>query len=302
MFTVVAKQMVVMGIFMFLGAVIYKTKLVSNEGTKTLTNLLIYVITPVALFRSMCIERTPENLKAFALSFVLCGIAQGTGLLISHFLYKGDAIDNFATSYPNCGFFGIPVIEAVMGTKAVFYMAPLVFFVGTLQHSYGVSLLLGNKSDFKWKRLFLAPNTVGFAAGILVFLTGTGPKIPEILVKCVNITANMNSFFAMTILGIFFIQADLSQLYKNIKIYIISFVRILAVPLLCAFIFRFIAVPFEMKMAILLAFAGPVGSNVANYSLLYGKDYGTASLYVAVSTVLCLGTLPLFSALAEKII
>lgn len=302
MFSIVSKQMIVMGIFMFLGAVLYKTELVSKEGSKTLTNILIYIITPVAIFKSLCIERTAENMQAFALSFLLCGVAQLVGLFASHFCFKKQPIEDFAASFANVGFFGIPVIEAVLGSRAVFYMAPLVFFVGTLQHSYGVSLLLGKKSSFNWKRVLFAPNTIGLLAGMLAFFTNLGTKIPETLMKCVSLTSNMSAFYAMTILGIFFIQADLKQLYKNFKIYLISFIKLLAVPVLVAVLFKFIPASYDMKMAILLAFAGPVGSNVANYALLYDKDYSTASLYVSVSTVLCLVSLPLFSAIAEAIL
>lgn len=302
MVLVVAKQMVVMGIFMFLGAVLFKTELVSKEGSRTLTNILIYVITPLVIFKSFCIEPTSENIKAFFLSCMLCTITQTIGLLGSHLCFRNRPLEDFATAYPNAGFFGIPVIEAVLGSKAVFYMAPLAFLVGTLQHSFGVSLLLGKKAQFTFKRFILAPNTIAFIAGVFAFFTGWGTEIPEVLGKCVSIISNMSAFFAMTVLGIFFIQADLSQLYKNARIYLISFLRLLVFPLLSAVVLKFFPVDFTMKMAILLAFAGPVGSNVANYSLLYNRDYSTASLYVAVSTVLCLLTLPLFSMIIEKIL
>ena len=49
---------------------------------------------------------------------------------------------------------------------------------------------------------------------------------------------------------------------------------------------------FDMKMALLLAIACPVGSNVAVYAQLHGKDYGYAVETVVISTLLSALTIP----------
>lgn len=301
MFTIVGRQMIFMGTFMFLGAILFKTGLVSKEGSKSLVNLLIYIVAPAAIFKSMCIERTTENIKAFGLSFVLCAFIQIIELIVAHICFKKSPIEDFASTYAS-GFFGLPLIEGVLGPKAVFFMAPMVVFVGTLQHTYGVRLLVGKQNKFDFKRLILAPNAVCFVLGSIVFFTNIGPKFPPVINKCISLTSDMNAFFTMTILGTYIAQADLRQLYKNIKIYLVAFIRLIALPLLCLLIFKFIPVDYNIKMSILLASAAPVGPNVANYSLLFNKDYGTASLHVVVSTILCLITLPLFGALVEKLL
>lgn len=302
MFDIVINQIIVMAIFMIAGSVLFKTKIISHEGSKTLTSLLIYFINPVAVIRSFCMECTPQKIKTLGLCFALCALVLIISLLFSHSLFRKKPLQEFAASYPNSGFFGIPLIQAVFGSEAVFYIVPLVFLVGALQYSYGVYLLTGSKKAICIKRILLSPNGVALLIGLFLFLTGLGNRLPAVVTQCINTTANMNTFCAMAVLGIFVVQSDLSQLYKKLDIYLISVLRIMIVPLICTLIFRFIPVDYTMKFAILLAFAGPVGSNVANYSLLYNADYATASLYVAVSTVLCLITLPLFTVIAEKIL
>ena len=47
-----------------------------------------------------------------------------------------------------------------------------------------------------------------------------------------------------------------------------------------------------MKLAILLAAACPVGSNVAVYAQLHGKDYAYAVETVVISTLLAVATIP----------
>ena len=55
----------------------------------------------------------------------------------------------------------------------------------------------------------------------------------------------------------------------------------------------------SMKYALLLAIACPVGSNVAVYAQLHGKDYPYAVETVVVSTILSLGTIPLLMVCAS---
>lgn len=301
MISIVSHQMLIMGIYFILGIILYKGKIISKEGSKTLSSLLIYLITPVSIVRSFCIPFTADKFNQFLICFVMCALVQSIGIVVSHIFFKNKPVEEYATSYANTGFFGIPVIQACLGTEAVFYIAPLVVFTGALQHTYGAKLLL-NTSRIDIKRIIFAPNVIGLVVGLVIFVSGLGTHIPAIFNQCIDAIANMNAFFAMTILGVFFAQSDLTLLYKKGTLYLISLLRLLVIPLLCAFVFRFIPVDYTIKLAILLSFAGPVGSNIANYSLLFNKDYGTACLYVAISTVFCIGTLPLFTKLAEVIL
>ena len=57
----------------------------------------------------------------------------------------------------------------------------------------------------------------------------------------------------------------------------------------------------EMKMAILIAAACPVGSNVAVYAHLHDRNYPYAVETVVISTILSLISIPLLVALAQMV-
>ena len=57
----------------------------------------------------------------------------------------------------------------------------------------------------------------------------------------------------------------------------------------------------EMKMAILIAAACPVGSNVAVYAHLHDRNYPYAVETVVISTILSLISIPLLMALAQMV-
>jgi predicted permease len=56
-----------------------------------------------------------------------------------------------------------------------------------------------------------------------------------------------------------------------------------------------------MKLALLLAIACPVGSNVAVYAQLHGKDYPYAVGTVVISTLLAVVTIPAAAWIARMI-
>lgn len=56
------KQIVIMFILMFLGAGLFKTGKISKEGTKSLGNILIYVIMPAVVVKAFLTQFTWERL------------------------------------------------------------------------------------------------------------------------------------------------------------------------------------------------------------------------------------------------
>ena len=108
-----------------------------------------------------------------------------------------------------------------------------------------------------------------------------------------TITA-MNTPLAMIVSGVYLAQSDLVAMFKNRNTYFVCFVRLVVIQLITVVLFKFL--PFgslELKTAILITAACPVGSNVAVFAQAYDKDYHSAVEHVCLSTVLCLVTVPL---------
>ena len=78
--------------------------------------------------------------------------------------------------------------------------------------------------------------------------------------------------------------------------------RLLIIPLITIAVFQIL--PFgsmDVKLAILIAAACPVGSNVAIFAQQYHCDYREAVEQVCLSTIVCLITLPFVTALSAAI-
>ena len=102
----------------------------------------------------------------------------------------------------------------------------------------------------------------------------------------------MNAPLAMIALGTFLANGELRDIFTDIRLYKVSAVRLLLIPLMTILMLKLFPEG-EMRMAILIAAAAPIGSNVAVYAEINGCDYSYAAKIVCLSTLLSIVTMPL---------
>ena len=96
---------------------------------------------------------------------------------------------------------------------------------------------------------------------------------------------------------------DIVELLKDRRIYTISFIKLIIIPLMILILFIFIPfVPVEIKYVILLATCTPVGLTASLYSQLFGGDYVHTAKLIGLSTILSLFTIPVFVYVMELVI
>lgn len=115
-------------IFIIIGMVTGKKKLVTPEGRRCLTNLVLYVILPCNIVKSFIIEFSYRMLLNFAIILLIAAGVQIFCLLLSRFLFnrlEEDAkhIFQYATVCSNSGFMGYPMAESIYGLTGLSYAA-----------------------------------------------------------------------------------------------------------------------------------------------------------------------------------
>ena len=293
MILILVKQILQMFLLAGIGYLLFKGGKISLEGSKTIGNILIYGSLPAVNINGFRIERTAEHVSgllwsaAAALTIVLLSI------LISHFVFRKDGVAAFATSFTNPGFFGIPLIVASLGQGAVFYAAPFIAFLNIGQWTYGVSRLNGQPvlQGFQPKKLIKAPFVIAILVGIFLFATQL--PLPAIVENCLSNVAGLNTPLAMFTVGVYLAQTDLVKMFGRRTLYLVSALRLLVIPVLSLLILSLLPSSMHvMKTVLLIVAACPVGSNVAVYAQLHGKDYPYAVETVIISTLLSIVTIP----------
>lgn len=299
---ILLNQIIIMFILMCIGFVFYKAKFISDQGSKDIGKILLYLVIPVVIVKNFMIERSAENISALLSSVFISLVAMGIAILVSWvFFGKKDGVANFSSSFSNAGFIGIPLISATLGEGAVFYISMMIVLINALQWTYGVFVMSGDKSVMKPKNIITNPIVIAVFIGICLFASGI--KMPSLVSDVFDLVSGLNTPLAMMVSGVYLAQCDLPAMLRKKKIYIVSFVRLVLIPLLTLAVFALVPVGgVAICMAVLIAAACPVGSNVAIFAQAYQSDYRSAVEQVSMTTIFCLFTLPLVVTVAGMVL
>lgn len=322
MIKIIFVQILIMFLLSAVGFLMFRAGKISSEGSKCIGNILVFLSLPCVIIRGFLVEKTPERVSGLLISAFFALLILLLSMLVSRLLLGRHALDNFGGSFSNPGFFGVPIIVATFSDGAVFYVASFIAFLNLLQWTYGVYLLdnsgedgmvrrkektaaaeapsIGEKIIGIVLRLIKAPFMIAILIGAFFFFTGIA--MPDVARRCVSFIADVNTPLAMFSVGIYAAQTDLKKMFINLRLYKVSAVKLLVVPIVAILLFKLL--PFgssELKTCVLIAAACPVGSNIAIYAQLHNKDYRYAVETVVLSTLLSIVTLPLVIAIANSL-
>lgn len=293
------RQNVIMFLYLFTGYILYKKRLITAQGSGETGRLLLYVVMPAAIIRSYSKEFSGEMFTGFLISF---GAALGAlllSMLVSTLVFRRkSAIRRFGAAFSNAGFIGIPLVQMTLGEDAVFYVASFVAILNILQWTYGVFIITGDRSQISLKKIITNPIAVSLVTGLLLFFLPI--DLPKIMTGVIDTLASMNGPLAMIVLGAYLAQVPLRELFTDKLTYLCAAVRLLLIPVLTmGFLFLIPDTYATVRLAVLLAAAAPVGSNVAIFAQIYHKEYTDAVKDVCLSTVFSILTMPLVTGLAN---
>ena len=305
---IILQQIVIMSLYMLCGYWLYKTGKITDEGSKSIANLLPWAVIPSTLINSFLIEYSDEKMKLLMISFGMAALTLLVAAVIGFVFFRNSGIECFAATFSNAGFIGIPLVQASIGSEGVFYLSGILILFNLLQWTYGIWLLLrrregdpNNVHSPSLKSIILSPIVLSALAGILLFVTNTGAKLPPVLTSFIGGLVQLNAPLAMIVLGIYLARTKISALFTTKRLYLVSAVRLLVIPLVTVFIFMLFPVSTPIRMTMLIAGAAPVGANVAVYSQLYDADYGYACQTVTQSTLFSIVTMPVIIWVAERL-
>ncbi|MGM9941154.1 MAG: AEC family transporter [Bulleidia sp.] len=213
-------------------------------------------------------------------------------VLVSTLIYgKKDGVACFSSAFSNAGFIGIPLVQAVLGTGAVFHISIMIVLVNLLQWTYGLYIMTGDPSKMSPKTVMKNPVVISVVIGLIIYLTGI-PHFAFIDTLLSTITC-VNTPLAMIVSGVYMAQSPIIEILTNRKAWMVSAVRLLVIPVLTLIVLKLLLYgSAKLKSAILIAAACPVGSNVSIFAQQVNCSFTDAAYQVCLSTLLCLFTLP----------
>lgn len=298
---VLLRQLICMFIYMGIGYLLFQKKLITERGSKELSNLLLYVVLPAVIIHSYCTTRTPEKLSGLWLSFALSALLLVLSMAISMLVYgTRNRIVNIGVAFSNCGFMGIPLVQAVMGKEAVFFCSAFVAILLFLQWTYGVFIMTGDRRAVSTKTVVTNPILIATLIGVLIFLMQI--PIPYVVDTALGAVGALNAPVAMVILGVYLAQTDVKSIFTDKTLYGSSVMRLVVIPLASVVLLCLLPETFnEMKMILLISASAPIGANVAIFAQKVGLDYTKAVKTVCLCTILSIISMPLLILLASSL-
>lgn len=301
-------QILVMCIMILIGFLANKRKIITNSIDTELSNLILYVLLPALIIKSMQYEFSQEimknSMKMLGMSLGIYAIIIGFSFLAVRILRlegKQRDILQYMLIFSNVGFMGYPIISFVYGDIGVFYTALFNMPFNLLTWTVGVTIMSrssDSKEKFSLKRVLFNPGLAAIVVGYTLFLTST--KVPESIYNVLNMLGSATTPMSMIVIGSILSKSNMGQLFTNIKLNIIAVFRLLVNPLVVFLLLKFIVGMDGMLLGIPTIIIGmPVAANCAIFATKFENDKFLASQGVFVTTLLSLLTIPVVIAIAS---
>ena len=297
------EQIMSLFLILLLGFIIVKTGHLKSSDSKVLTVLSVYVILPIVIIKSFQIDLTPDIRDGFLLAvaaavvimLVLMGLSEICGRI-----WHMDVIEKGSLIYSNCANLIIPLVTALLGEQWVIFSSAFLCVQLVFTWTHGKSLIGGDRG-FAWKKILLNINMIAIFAGLVMMALQI--HLPKVILDTMDSVSPLLGPLAMLTMGMLLAGIDLKEAFTNRRIYLVSFLRLVIFPLILLVLLKIF--PFESLVqdgrTVLyisyLAAITPAAAAVTQLTQLYDKDAEYASAINVVSTILCIFTMPVMTAL-----
>ncbi len=301
----IALQVFILYLIAGIGFVTDKAKIFRQSDAKRLIDLLFNVILPIAIINTfMKMEYTPEHVKGIFIAF-LCALATHIlGAVISRFTFrkrtlKEQGIYHYAMILSNAAFLALPLAKSVIGDEGIFYCSIYVAVFNIVAFTYGIYEISGRTAKIDYKKLILNPGSMSVIIGLPLFFMQL--DIPYVISYPMEAVGNCNSPLAMIVFGTFFANSNLKNVFIKKEIYFVSFIRLVAIPVIMLGIFYIFGVRGDLLVAMIISSSAPTATNTAMYAAKYDNDTALGSEIAAQSSILSVITMPIIVAIASII-
>lgn len=289
---------------MIIGYVLKKKNIITEEGRKMLTTMVINIFLTANIVHSFCLEFSMDILKN-CLAIILVSVAiQIMCVTMSATLYnrmepRKKACFQYATVVSNSGFLGNPVAEGIYGSLGLLYASFYLIPTRIMMWSAGVSYFLndGSKKTSKWavvKKVATHPGIVAVYVGIPIMLFQI--KLPGFIDKTLTSLSGAMTPLTMILIGAIMAGADLKTMVTRATM-LFSLLRLVIIPGVVYIACTLLKLdPVVSGVAVLLA-AMPAGSTTAILAAQYDGDAEFASKCVVLTTLLSVVMIPVWATL-----
>lgn len=204
-FLSVGTQVLILFLMIGTGFVLGKLHLITHKGAVSMSNLLMYVVSPCILIVVFQRPLETETFHNFWVALLAALVIHGINILVSELVIRDrdpmrKSFFRFSAIFSNCGFMAVPLQTAILGSLGVFYGSAYLLVFTVLTWTLGIQLVKGGKMAFSWRTLLMNPGVIGVAIAMVLYLLQI--TLPEIILSPITYLSDMNTPLPMVVIGI----------------------------------------------------------------------------------------------------
>lgn len=304
---IIISQIFILAVVVLIGSIAARFKVLTHDSKDMLSKVIFNISLPLMLFTNFLrLETNPRLLSNSIVVLSASGFVIFFMLLIGWLTTRVVKMSGSEASvfkahsmFGNIIFLGFPLIKSLFGEEGLLYASMFQLVSNIIMWTAGVIVLSHDKGTPWQKSLtkILNPNTIATLAGLAFFIFSI--KVPEIIINPLASLGSTNTWLSMLYIGVMLAFSDVRGLIGKKIIYILSFNRLVLVPLLLVAIFVLTALltgnaPDKMVSSVIILEASmPCMASIVIMAKEMGADDSLAVANVFVSTILSIITLPL---------
>ena len=302
------QQIIKLFIMIFMGYMIVKVGILKSEDSRVFSAMVLYLIVPCVIMNAFQVEYSPEKASGLFLAFVtslLLMLVTLPAVNLLGRLLKLNEVERMSVYYSNAGNLIIPLVTFILGEEWVLYACvymsiQIVFFWTHCKKE------LSREKRIDLKKIFTNINIIVVMIAVILFFMNI--HLPKLLTETFESVSGMVGPASMFVIGMLMAGADLKKIFTNKRAYLVTGMRLIAVPLFSLLILKisrlagFHADGHQILLIVFLAVTTPAASTVTQMSQLYGNDSEYASAIGVLTTLASVLTMPLMVLLFQSVI
>lgn len=303
-FLAVIIKVAVILILILVGYFVVKKGMFSQKGLSEVTDFLIHIVTPCLIISSFMTadSGTLEAMDLF-LAVALPVVSIAISIALSYLFFRKETkprqkVLRFAMIFSNVGFMGVPLVEGIVGVDGVLYSSFFIAVFNVICWTYGYAMMGGGRVSLK--TLLLNPGVIGLAIGLPIYFLNI--RLPELIASPIEMLAEVNTPLAMLVVGGYIARVELKAFFSDLAVYKMSALRLLVAPALYLAVALLVRPNDTLLLSSVIQAATPVAATCVLLAVQHGGDAELASKCVAVTTVISVLTIPVFTVLTQALL
>ena len=309
MFWIAFSNVISMLVYMIPGFLVCKLKKVSVEHQPSLSGILLSVCAPSLILSSfLSMDYNTSDFVKMGLFFVIIVLLQGIFLGILMILVRKKIDDKRFRVFPICstfcnvGFFGLPIIKALLPESpiAVCFASTFSVTLNFFVYSIGAFCVTNDKKYMSLKAAIINPQVISFFFAVPMYVLGVRNYLPDFILKAINLLGSMTTPLCMIILGIRLASVEFKKLFTRPLVYLALFTKLLVFPIFCYLCVKWLPSSLfndTFKITVLVLTGTPTASGTLSIAELYKGETEIPANCVLLSTLASCITIPILTLL-----